>query len=325
MFKLVDKDVKCPDDCFNVARVYELESCVGKIICKYGNIGRMKGRPDINDRIAIDRLLLVNDKECPFCKKQMSCKSSVKRHISNSCAVRKVDEMEDRQTEMESGFKNEIILQDNQYIKNASPNTKLRDIVYISGAQGSGKSFWCRQYINDFMKMFKDKPIILMSRIEDDESFRELIKNKKMIPLDITDDDLIDNPIDPKTELANSLCVFDDYLQFDKEIKKSLKHTLSDIMLNGRDQANEGNDIYCLITSHMLMDYQNTRDILNEASMIVMFPHSGQVYHIRRCLKMYVGLSKQQIEKCLNLESRWIACYKRAPNYVIHEAGIFKV
>ena len=325
MFKIIEKDTKCPSGCFVVCKVWETNEIVGKVVCEYKDIGRCSSKPKTTDHIAINKLLSVDGKKCPFCNKQLSCKTATKRHIENSCPIRKVEEIEDANNQIKSGFSKELILHDNQYIKNGSPNLVLRDISYVSGAQGAGKSTYCRNYINDFIEMLPDKPIILMSRIEDDESFRDLIADGKMIPLDINDEDIVDNPIDAKTELSNSLCVFDDYLQFDKAIQKSLQYTLKDILLNGRDQGNYGDDIYCLVTSHMISDYQKTREILNESSVIVMFPKAGQVYHITRCLKVYVGLSKNQIEKCLNLNTRWIALYKRAPNYCLWEGGVFAI
>jgi len=215
-----------------------------------------------------------------------------------------------------------IELEPHEYIKNGMPNTKLRDIVYVSAAQGAGKTTYVKNYTEDFHKVFPKKPIVLLSRIEDDEAFRDMINKNIIIPMDINDQDIVDNPIQAKEEMPNTLVIFDDYLSFDKEIEKSLKLTLKDIMLNGRDQANYGLDIYCVITSHQIMDYQKTRDILNESSTIVLFPKAGQVYHITRCLKLYCGMTKKQINDMFELDTRWIAVHKRFPQYLVYEGGV---
>jgi len=325
MFKVIDVTTKCPDDCMVVCKVWEFESVVGKIICKYENIGRDTGVPSMSNKVAINKLLKVNGKQCPFCKKKLSCKSATKRHIENACPHMKVEQLEQDNVEIQSGFRHEIELPSHQYIKNASPNTKLRDIIDVAGAQGAGKSTWCKNYMSDFVEIMPDKLMVLMSRVEDDKAFREFIKDGKMIPLDINDPELIENPIDAKKELANTLCVFDDFYLYDKDIQESLRYTLNDIMLNCRDQADYGDDIYCLVTGHQIMDYKKTRDLLNEASTIVMFPKAGQHYHITRCMKVYIGLSKEQINKAMNLNTRWVACHKRFPNYILHEGGCYQV
>ncbi len=324
MFKLVDKDSIIPNSCYEICQVWEDDGVVGKIICNNTQIGRVKNNGDITPE-QLDKLLELNEQKCPFCNKILSNKSSTKRHILNSCPVRKVEELELKATQRENDYKSEIVLPDNMYIKCASPNTKLRDIIYISGSQGSGKSYYCRQYIDRFMEMFPDKPIILLSRIDEDKAFKDLIDDDKMIPLDINDPDIIENPIDAKEELGDSLSVFDDFLQYDKELAKSIRYTLSDVMLNGRCQAGLGLDTYCLVTSHMLTDYNKTRDILNESSSIVCFPHSGQIFHIKRVMREYIGMSNRQIKKCLAIKSRWLTLHKRSPNYVLSEAGIFAI
>jgi chromosomal replication initiation ATPase DnaA len=58
-----------------------------------------------------------------------------------------------------------------QYI----PNKKTeRQILYITGASGSGKSYYTKQYCDQYRKLFPKNPIYLISSINEDSS--QLIK-----------------------------------------------------------------------------------------------------------------------------------------------------
>jgi hypothetical protein len=323
MLKTIGPEAKCPKDCYVLANIWTSDDIVGKIISKYNNTGRTTGNPKSKNRSAVDKMLKVDDKKCPFCDKQLSCKSAVMRHMDTACAVLKMDKMETKKVEHETGFSDEIVLPPHQYVKNATPNTKLRDIIYIAGAQGSGKSTYVRHYCNDFIVMFKDKGIVLLSRLNEDKAFKDLIDKDKMISIDINDPDIIDDPIDAKIELADTLTIFDDYAQFDKDIRKSIQFTLQDCLLNGRSQADNGDDTYVCVTGHQITDYAKTRDLLNEASSIVVFPKAGQVHGITRCCKIYCGMNKRQIDKIFGLDTRWVCIHKRFPMYVMWEGGCY--
>jgi energy-coupling factor transporter ATP-binding protein EcfA2 len=325
MFKLLSEKSKMPEDCYEIAKVYEDGQAVEKIVCKYKGIGRnkeyLKGYGDVEDNV------------CPLCKKELSSKASVKKHLNNySCPIKKLKKIEDKKIESDTGFSKEINLPYEKYLKNVYPNIKLRDIVFIFGAQGSGKSTYCRNYLNDFFEEFCDpnkveipKAVIMLSNIQNDTSFNDLLDEGKIIGLDINDPSLITEPLDTKTDLLNSLTIFDDYDNVkDKEILNSLYQTLHDVITIGRDHSENNMDTYCIITAH---DFDNrnkiTRDITKECSIVVMFPKAGQHYYIDKCLKNYCGMDKKTREKVLSLDSRWVAVQKRFPMFVASEIGCF--
>jgi predicted AAA+ superfamily ATPase len=85
-------------------------------------------------------------------------------------------------------------------------NEKYREILYITGASGSGKSYYTKSYIKEFQKSkkYKDFPVYLFSALTEDDSLDEI--KPKRIRLD---ESIIDDPISID-ELENSLCIFDD-------------------------------------------------------------------------------------------------------------------
>lgn len=312
----------------------------------------------------INKELRLNPKQCPFCKKELSNKYNVRRHIKDTCPYNKIEQIDDNI--------NEIILKSGK-IKSQFPNRNLRDIIYIAGPQGAGKSTYVKNYVDEFLKIFPtpideiysssdesfdivwdrkkqiaskyniildeseessysyiseefnddgSKYIYLLSRINNDESFKDYIDDETIIPVELSEE-IINDPLDAKREMNNSLIIFDDYELLDKKIQKSVEITLKDVILNGRDQSNSGCDIYCAITSHQIYDYQRTRDILYECSSITFFPLSCPTYAIKTVLKKICGCSKSCIDKILSLDSRWITYYKRYPHYVLHEKGCF--
>lgn len=311
------------------------------------------------DKIDISKF----DRHCPLCFKDADLKYIQPKHYKTcEYILNKIENYK-----LQYVPENEIKLKKNEIIKSQFPNIVLRDIVYISGPQGSGKSTYIKNYMVEFKKIYKSeiiydddssiseeskmlelleimeimdeydmeledpeplpvekdgiryKDIFLFSRISDDESFQDF--NLKQIDLNNTE--LIDNPIKCKEDIPNSLVIFDDYDTFDAKIRKSLEMTLNDILLNGRDQANEGRDIYVCVSSHQLMNYRKTRDIINEASSITFFPKATNYYQINRLLKEYIGFDKFLIKKIYKLPSRWVTIYKRYPKYILYEKGIF--
>jgi hypothetical protein len=260
---------------------------------------------------------------CEFCGRDFYGNRELLRHQAKSCQVKKLFDLNN---------KNDII--DHNLLNNDSgmelkieqgkifplPNKKLREIVYIAGPQGSGKSYYASEYIKELQKMFPKKKIVVFSRILEDKALSN-IKNKYRYDLN---DDLLENRIEPKIELNNTCVLFDDIEQsINKDMQKYLEDLRDDIIKNGRDQTEKGNDIYCICTSHQVTDYVKTRDILNECTSITIFPKSGSTYGIKRALKCYCGLGEKDIDKILNLDSRWVTIYKRYPMYCVYEKGIY--
>lgn len=194
------------------------------------------------------------------------------------------------------------------------PNKLIVEKIYISAPSGSGKSTYAGKWIGEYVKMFKDNELYLFSSIDYDK-----VLDKHNPTRIILDQELLNDPIKPK-ELSNSLVIIDDCDTIrDVKIRKYIENMRDWLLEQGRHYK-----INLLITSHLLSNYSSTRRVLNEATSVVVFPKSGSgTYHIKNFLKSYCGFDKEQIEKFLNLNSRWVAIYRSYPQYVIYEKGCY--
>lgn len=193
------------------------------------------------------------------------------------------------------------------------PKKTGRECMFIAGPSGSGKSTYISKYAQEFQDMFPHKRVYVFSRLNEDE------------PIDILDplrieinQEIVDEPIDP-AELEDSLVIFDDTDTIpDKTLNEAIRKLKNDLLETGRH-----NNVYVLISSHLMTNYKETRTILNECGSITFFPSAGSSHQITYCLKNYFGLNKTQINKIMSLPSRWVTIYKNFPQYVLYSKGIY--
>jgi hypothetical protein len=205
----------------------------------------------------------------------------------------------------------EIFLNDEEL--NPVPDINKREVIYIAGPSGSGKSTYVSKYINYFNKLFPDKAVYIISRLKNDD-----VIDKHHITRITLDDDFIDNPIEME-ELANSLVVFDDTDTIqNKAIKDRVNSLKEDLLETGRHE-----DIYVIVTSHLINNYKESRKILNECHSMTLFPSSGSSHAIHYCLKNYFGLDRNQVSKILKLPSRWVTIKKNYPQLVLYSKGCY--
>lgn len=195
------------------------------------------------------------------------------------------------------------------------PNLNLdRDMLMLSGCSGAGKSHYAAMYLRNYKKVYPKNKIYIFSKLESDEAFNGI--NHKYIP--ITLENFVVNPIQIE-ELANSCCVFDDIDVITDKVLRVAVQTL-------RDQALEVGrhfSISVVATSHQLMNYKLTRSLINESQSVTFFPRSGSSYHIKTFLKTYGGLDKKQIDRIMNLPSRWVTIHKSYPMYILYQQGCY--
>jgi predicted AAA+ superfamily ATPase len=63
------------------------------------------------------------------------------------------------------------------------PNHKAREILYVTGPSGSGKSYYCAEYVKKFVEIFPESDIFLFSRKDSDPAF-DKIKEITRIKID---------------------------------------------------------------------------------------------------------------------------------------------
>jgi hypothetical protein len=205
-------------------------------------------------------------------------------------------------------------LENNQYFQIIPDVTKERDVIYITGQSGSGKSYWISNYANEYKKMFPKKEIYLFSSLNEDKSI-DSIKNLKRIKLS---QELLDEDITAK-DFENSLVIFDDCDVISiKQIKNKVISIMNSILECGRHYK-----ISCIVVSHLACKGSETKTILNECHKIVLFPQSIGAANLKYLLNCYSSLDKNQQEKVKKLKSRWVCICKTYPNVICSEKDIY--
>ena len=186
----------------------------------------------------------------------------------------------------------------------------IADTTFVAGPQGVGKSHFISKYIANDKIHYPKKDVIIFSNFEEDKPLDKFKPMRVKI-----DDKLIEKPI-KKEECKNSITVFDDIDTMAPKLAQACRMLRDDFLQCGRKE-----NIKVLATSHQLMNYMKTRDLLNSCNKIVIFPRGTSPYHTTRLLKEYVGLDKNSIKYILKLPSRWIMIDKTYPSYALHENG----
>lgn len=196
------------------------------------------------------------------------------------------------------------------------PRFQKTSRMFVAGQTECGKTYYARKYLEQLIKVFPKKKVFVFSDVEQDPELDSLGKNIVRFKLD--DGLLAGDPIKPAV-FAGSICVFDDIDSIQNpKLLRYIQDLRDAILRRGRHE-----DISCIITSHLLTNYRDTRIILNEVNYITVFCQSGSTHSIRYLLQKYCGLDKEQIERILKLPSRWTTIHKNAPMYIAYEKGIY--
>lgn len=193
------------------------------------------------------------------------------------------------------------------------PTPDKLDRMIVVGATGCGKTTFLANYLEMYQKYKEKKPIIIFSDCEPDTlpQFQKL--GAKFMKLDMS---LVEHPIQT-SELANSICVFDDIDSIsDKKIKTAVKVLASAIFKKGSSKNNI--DVY--FTYHAITSGVDTKDAVLNSNKLVYF--NGSLMGIPYTLKK-LGYSEDQIKKLTTLPSRYVMLNKDVPNYVVYERGVF--
>lgn len=207
----------------------------------------------------------------------------------------------------------ELIIYDGQFQIMPSNIPNQRECLYISAPSGAGKSTFASNYCRAYKKMFPHNRIFLFSKKTEDEVFDKLPYIQRII----LDEGFGDGePLDCN-DLQNSLCVFDDIENIREKFIKDAVYKLKDNLLETGRSAN----IYVCICNHIAMNYKETKIDINESTAYVFFKN-GNNYHTQRYLKEYIGLTKDKINRLMDMPSRWIMVNKTYPMYAVSENEI---
>lgn len=191
------------------------------------------------------------------------------------------------------------------------PRKDIVEKLYVSGVSGSGKSTYVGKYLKHFKKMFPDDQINVFSSVDEDEAL------DVHDPVRVDLDEAVDDPYLVQ-DFESSISVFDDTNTIrDKMVRDAVNAVQAELIEIGRHYQAR-----VIVTSHILCNYKQTRQILNEATSVTFFPNSSGKYHINNFLRTHAGLDRDQIERVFLLPSRWVTIYRTFPSYIIWEKGV---
>ena len=197
------------------------------------------------------------------------------------------------------------------YFQVVPDKKKDRTSIYIAGQNGSGKSYWIYQYLQEFIKRFPTYKIFMFSSKNHDENLDKITKLKRVV----IDDTFITNPINYEL-LKESLCIFDDIDALSKKIKDAVYELRDRIFNNGRSYH-----IHIIATSHQLSGKENMVPI-REANIITFFLKNYNK-NMRYFLENYVGLELEQIKKLRKVKTRATTLIKTMPNVILQERNLY--
>lgn len=195
------------------------------------------------------------------------------------------------------------------------PDKKVeRHSLCVVGRNGSGKSYFIRDYIKEFIKVYgEDYDIYLFSSKETDKEL-DSIKQIKRLKVDMT---FVDNPIDYKA-LSNTMVIFDDIDALTpKPLKEAIYHLRDKILQNGRSYK-----IHIISSNHSETE-RNINVPLKESNSITFFLRNYNK-GTRYLIDSYAGLlDSKQIKILRNNNTRATTILKTYPNVILQERNVY--
>ena len=189
-----------------------------------------------------------------------------------------------------------------------------RKIWYTAGACGCGKSYNAKTIANNYLKLYPDRPIYVVSKLEKDETLDGI--NGEIQRLNYREFE--DNPPDIN-EFYDCLIIFDDFDTITpKKVLDRVLTFIDDISIMGRKHKDDQGNISMVVISHFLTNYKKTRLILNECDFMTLFPQATSSHALNYVLKNYVGMDKEEV-KALEKLGRWVMIHKMYPQYVLSQ------
>lgn len=195
-----------------------------------------------------------------------------------------------------------------EIVPTAEPNK--RDIFYICGASGSGKSYIAGEIAKNYKKLFPKNEIYLISKLTQDETLDSLTIGK---PKRINIESILDDPPNIE-EFRECLVIFDDYDSLTGKLSAAIHTLINDIATMGRHTHT-----HMILCSHFFSNYSKTRLILNEATHYVLYPQASAFSSLKNMLMHYLGMEMKDIKDLKKLKSRWVCFHKNFPQYQLSE------
>ncbi len=222
----------------------------------------------------------------------------------------KIISISDKTADLDNPMNKIVLNKSFETIQQIPNKQQERQILYITGASGSGKSYYTQLYCSEYKKLYPKNEIYLFSSINEDSSIDKI----KGLQRFILDDAFLKEEITAE-DFKNSMVIFDDT---DVISNKALKFKINSI-LNILLETGRHFNASVIYTSHIATAGIDTKRILNEAHSITIFPSSLGGRSLKYLLDNYLGFDKEQIKKVKKLDSRWTTICKTFPMVILSE------
>lgn len=194
-----------------------------------------------------------------------------------------------------------------------SPDPQKREVFYIAGASGSGKSHIAKGIAELYKQLHPNREVYLISKLQEDSTLDSMKPPPKRINIQTLIDDYPD-----LDEFKDCCIIFDDYDTFVGPAEKVVQKLIDDLATMGR---HTNTTMLCL--SHYLTNYKKTRLLLNEATHLIVYPMATSFHALGYLLKTHLGMSKEDCRELKKL-GRWVCLHKNYPQWLVsaHTARI---
>jgi hypothetical protein len=205
---------------------------------------------------------------------------------------------------LDYGFENELfpIIEDESYR------------MFVSGLSGSGKSFFISQFLKHNKPTQEGAGIFLFSPVQNDKSLNSI---KNLIQLDL---DEVEKELKKEFQVEDfppgSVVIFDDIESYPAYVKKKYMELRDMVAERGRHHK-----LSLMSVSHNATNGHATKVQIRESQYWVLFPKFN-ARDTRNLLKVYGGLDKNDIEKIMSLNTRWLLYRKAVPKYAVGMHGV---
>jgi hypothetical protein len=192
-----------------------------------------------------------------------------------------------------------------------------RNCLYLTARSGAGKSYYAKEWIDEFRKLHPKFEIYLFSSLANDSGSLDKIKGLHRVKLN---KEFVNETFDVEQDFKDCLVIFDDVDDVkDKAVKAQLENIEHMILQNGRHTRT-----FFIRTSHMACNGAQTKRILNESHTVTLYPNAVGDKPLRYVLNGYVGMTNKEVDaiKKLGNNSRWITFYKLCPIVIMTENAI---
>lgn len=199
---------------------------------------------------------------------------------------------------------------ENLHFELAINTEAARQVLYICGASGSGKSYFMKLFVMNYHKVYPKRQIFLFSALGSDET---LDKVKTIKRVNINEDFM--EEVFEISDFKDSLILFDDCDTISDKVKKQKVMQIFNMIAElGRHEH-----VSTAWLSHTANAGQETKKILNESTSVTFFPQTLGSRSLKYLLETSFGMDKKQIQKIRNLDSRAVTVIKSYPQIVMSD------